>query len=97
MLRRAARIEVGVSRQMYLSVLQDDVAIRVDQDGGVEPTLHEFAVAARLPRHLRVAKMEADAKMASGIEKWRRCVRRHGALEPMVGVGEVIVIMAWEE
>ena len=97
MLHLAARIVFGVAGQMHLAVFQQDIAVRVDQDRGVEPALAHLAGLVGLHRLFRVAEMEADAVFARRGEQRRGFVRRHRRFEPAVRLGDVLVVVAREE
>ncbi len=79
----------GVTGQMDLAVLADDLPRAVHQDRGV--------VAVPVGRQLGVTKVETDPQRAGAVEQ--RLHRRvgHGALVEVVGRGDVRVPVAREE
>ena len=41
--------------------------------------------------------MKADTQAAGGIEQWGGFVGGHGRFEPMIRLGDIFLVMAWEE
>ena len=89
MLVRTLGVELGMARQMHLPVLADDPAGVVDQDRAVEMTA--------LRRELGITEAHGHAELSRPVEE-RLCVRPgHGALEPMIGLGAILMVPAREE
>ena len=66
MLERNAGAMVGVSRQMHLAILADDLAVRADQDRGVV-ALRRAAFLGELG----IAEIEADLQARGQMEQGR--------------------------
>jgi hypothetical protein len=96
-LHLALRVELGVPGQMHLAVFQQDLAGRADQDRGIEVPPAHRAGLVRLVRDLRVAEMEADIVALRRLEQRRGLVRGHRRLEPVIGLRDILVVVAREE
>ena len=92
MLVNAPRLRLGMAGQVHLAVLSDDLAVAVDDDGGVEA-----APPAALVHQFGVADIEADAELLGLLEQRRRFRPRHLGLVIAVELGFVFDHPAREE
>ena len=97
MLNDPLRRECGVAGQMHFAVLQKDVAVGTDQHRSVEAPFTDRTVFVGFVRDFGIPQMEANPVFARGGEQRRCLVGRHGGLEPMVRLRDVLVIVAGKE
>ncbi len=90
-------LELGMSRQMYLTILEQNLARGCYQDRRVEVPAPDCPGFVWLMGDLGVAEVKADAIAARGFEQRRGLVRWHRRLEPMIRLLAVLMVVAGKE
>ena len=97
MLGGAAWVVIGMAGQMNLAVFQHDLTGAIDQYLRVEAPLAQAEFVVLLQRHLGIAQTEPNAGRLGRIKQRLGDGRGHFGFKPLIGLAEMLAIMAREE